>query len=309
MKKLSKKVQFEIINWIYRNARPLDLALWQYHFENGSKENILRILQCYQNSDGGFGNTIDPDSWNPDSTPYNAQIVIRMLRQIDFIDLSHPIYQGILRYLENTQYKSEYGWFFTIPSNDNYPHGVWWSYNPDTNIFQNVGTTASLCGFILRYGEISSRLYHIAEEYVVMLISRLKSEIEHGDMGVGGYCELLEDIKAAGLSDEYDTEYLEEKVSFLINEKINNEKDNFMANPLEFVFSPDSKYYDENRQAVEQALDEIIDSKPSNDVWGIPWEWYNEYTASKNYALSENWWKAAKAVDKMIQLRNFGRLE
>lgn len=71
---------------MYQNARPLDLALWQYHFENGSRDTVLSILQCYQNSDGGFGNTIDPDNWNPDSTAYNAQIVIKMLRQIDFVD-------------------------------------------------------------------------------------------------------------------------------------------------------------------------------------------------------------------------------
>lgn len=30
--------------FIYRNARPLDLARFQYHFENGSKENVLHVL-------------------------------------------------------------------------------------------------------------------------------------------------------------------------------------------------------------------------------------------------------------------------
>ena len=50
MKRLSKTALYEIRNWIYRNARPLDLAFWQYHFEIGSKEEVLRILQCYQNS-------------------------------------------------------------------------------------------------------------------------------------------------------------------------------------------------------------------------------------------------------------------
>jgi hypothetical protein len=309
MKKLSKAAFDEIRNWIFRNARPLDLAIWKYHFENGSKEEVLRILQCYQNRDGGFGNTIDPDSWNPDSTAYNAQIVIKMLRQIGFVDLSHPIYKGIFHYLENTEYKSEYGWFFTIPSNDHYPHGIWWSYNPETNIIQNVGTTASLCGFILRFGEKTSRLYQMAKEYTIMLIERLNSETEHGDIGVGGYCELLEDIEAAGLTNEFDYAGLSEKTSILVREKILKEKDNFMANPLEFILSPQSRYYEANRQEVENALDNIIESRPQNGVWGIPWEWYNEYTASKNFAISENWWKTAKAIEKLIQLKNFGRLE
>ena len=309
MKKLSKAAFLKIKNWIYRNARPLDLALWQYHFENGNKENVLSVLQYYQNSDGGFGNTIDPDSWNPDSTPYNAQIVIKMLRQIDFVDVTHSIYQGIFRYLEDTEYKSEHGWFFTIPSNDNYPHGVWWNFNPETNIYQNVGTTASLCGFILRYGEKNSRLYQIAKKYTAMLIDRLKSEIEHGDMGVVGYCELLEDIENAELANEFNHSYLSERVTFLVREKILKDKENFMANPLEFVCSPRSKYYSENKQEVNSALDAIIESIPDNDVWGIPWEWYNEYTSSKNFAISENWCKAAKATEKLILLRSFERIE
>lgn len=41
--------------FIYRNARPLDLARWNYLFENGDKENVLKILSSYQNEDGGFG--------------------------------------------------------------------------------------------------------------------------------------------------------------------------------------------------------------------------------------------------------------
>ena len=40
--------------FIYRNARPLDLARWQYHFKGGSKEAVLTTLAVYQNEDGGF---------------------------------------------------------------------------------------------------------------------------------------------------------------------------------------------------------------------------------------------------------------
>jgi hypothetical protein len=309
MKKLSKVVFQEIKNWVYRNARPLDLALWQYNFENGSIDSVLAILRYYQNDDGGFGKTIDQDNWNPASTAYNAQIVIKMLRGFDFIDITHPIYKGIFNYLENTEYKSEHGWFFTIPSNNNFPHGIWWSYSPDDNMIQNVGTTASLCGFILRFGKQSSALYQLAKKYAVMLIERLKTETEHGDMGVAGYCELADDIEAAGLENENNYSLLLEKVPLLIKEKIHNEKENFMANPLEFITSPKSKYYDENKDEVEAALDSIIESRPENSVWDISWEWYNEYTATKNYAISENWWKSTKAIEKLLLLRNFGRLE
>lgn len=36
--------------FVYKNARPLELAKWQYHFENGSREAVLETLACYQNT-------------------------------------------------------------------------------------------------------------------------------------------------------------------------------------------------------------------------------------------------------------------
>jgi hypothetical protein len=309
MKKLSKVAFLQIGDWIYRNARPLELALWKYFFENGNVNDVLTILQYYQNDDGGFGKTIEPDNWNPESTPYTAQFVIKMLRGLDFIDITHPIYAGIIKFLEKTEFKSEYGWFFTIPSNNNFPRGDWWTYSPDGNVVQSVGTTASLCGFILRFAEKSSAIYEIARKYALMLIERLKNKTEHGDMGVSGYYELADDIQAAGLESEFDFSFLSEKVSFLVCEKILKEKDNFMANPLEFITSPKSKYFNDNKDEVEAALDSIIEGRNEDGVWNIPWEWHNEFTVSKNFAISENWWKSAKAIDKLLLLRNFGRLE
>lgn len=308
MKKLSQEAYVKISEWVHRNARSLDLALWQYYFENESKEAILSALAYYQNSDGGFGNTIDPDNWNPDSTPYNAQIVIKMLRQTGFIDVTHPIYQGIFSYLEKTGHKADYGWFFTIPSNDYHPHGVWWDYNAQTNTYQSIGTTASLSGFILCYGDKESNLYEMALSYTEILIERLKSTTEYGDMGVGGYCELLEDIETAGITERFDYAYLRDKVPCLVRNKIRNETNNFMANPLEFITSPNSRFYEENKQEVDKALDLIIEKRPVGDVWSIPWEWYNGDKYPKAFAISENWWKSFKAIEKLLQLKSFGRL-
>jgi hypothetical protein len=308
MKKLNQNVLNEIKNWIYRNARPLDLALWKYHFENGSREDILSILSHYQNSDGGFGNTIDPDSWNPNSTPYNAQIVIRMLRQINFIDITHPIYQGIFCYLENTEHKADYGWFFTIPSNNDYPHGVWWDYNPQDNTFQSIGITASLSGFILQYGDKKSNIYQMAINYTEMLIEKLKSTTQYGDMGVYGYCELLESVEGAGLMNDFDYICFHDKVQCIVRDKICNEATNFMANPLEFVLSPNSKFYKENKEEVEAALDRIVIQRHEMGVWDIPWEWYNGNKYPKAFAISENWWKSYKAIEKLLQLKSFNRL-
>ena len=86
MKKLTVKAFDEIRLWVYRNARQLELALWQYEFENGSADAVLSALAFYQNQDGGFGNALEPDCWNPNSSPYTTLCAIEILKKIDFAD-------------------------------------------------------------------------------------------------------------------------------------------------------------------------------------------------------------------------------
>jgi hypothetical protein len=85
--------------FMYRCARPLELALWQYHFEGGSAENVLHALSFYQNADGGFGHALEADNWNPHSSPLTTQTATEILYAVD-APADHPIVQGALRYLD-----------------------------------------------------------------------------------------------------------------------------------------------------------------------------------------------------------------
>ena len=55
--------------FVYRFARPLDLARWQYHFEGGSSGAVLKALACYQNEDGGFGRPRPCGRWASPTPP------------------------------------------------------------------------------------------------------------------------------------------------------------------------------------------------------------------------------------------------
>ncbi len=113
-------------NFIYRNARPLDLARWQYHFENGSKEGVLTALSYYQNRDGGFGYALEADAWNPNSSPIQTWAATEILREIAFQDQEHPIIQGILKYLNSGKDFNGEFWYTVVRSNQDYPHAPWW---------------------------------------------------------------------------------------------------------------------------------------------------------------------------------------
>lgn len=55
--------------FVLQNARPIDLAVYKYFFENGSNKTVIEELLKYQNQDGGFGNGLEADYWNPNSSP------------------------------------------------------------------------------------------------------------------------------------------------------------------------------------------------------------------------------------------------
>ena len=102
--------------FIYRNARPLELAQWQYHFENGSKENVLAVLSFYQNKDGGFGHALEADSWNPNSSPVQTWAATEILKKINFSDSNHKIIKGILDYLQSGRDFDGHFWYNIIKS-------------------------------------------------------------------------------------------------------------------------------------------------------------------------------------------------
>ena len=309
---ISRSTYNRIKTWVYKNARDIELSLWKYYFENGNKDHVISALSYYQNEDGGFGNSLEPDNWNPNSTPYTTLYAINILNDIEFIDLSHPIYIGILKYLYSEQDLMEYGWRFSVPTNDNFPHAPWWNFDEETNLTESIGVTTGLSIFVLKYADRSSMLYQKVTALVKNLINNLLTGNNFGDMGIGGYIELLDAMKALDFG-EYDYSLLQLKLNELVKNSIENDISKWQyygVRPSNYIRSPQSIYYNENKEIVEKELEYLIETIPGNDVWGITWTWFdNNIKYAKEFAISENWYKAIKAIEKIRFLKNFGQIE
>jgi hypothetical protein len=309
---ISNKVFYEIKTWVYRNAREIELSLWKYYFEDGTKDDVISALAYYQNEDGGFGHALEPDNWNTNSTPYTTLHAINILNNIEFTDLSHPIYQGIFNYLHSEKDLMEYGWRFSVPTNDDFPHAPWWNFSEERNLRESVGVTAELSVFVLRYADKSSVLYQKVITLVKNLIDYLMSENKFGDMGIGGFIELIQAVKELNIGD-YDNNSLQKRMDELINNSIEHDISKWQyygVRPSDYIKSPQSIYYNENKAIVEKELTYLVETKPENNVWGITWTWFgNNEKYAKEFAISENWWKANKGIEKLRFLKNFGYME
>ena len=309
---ISKNTYSMIKTWVYRNARDIELSLWKYYFEKGSKDDIVSALFYFQNDDGGLGNALEPDNWNPNSTPYTTLYAINILNDIEFVDLNHPIYKGILEYLYSERDLMEYGWRFCVPTNDYFPHAPWWNYDEEANLTESIGVTTGLSIFVLKYTKKDSILYQKTITLVKNLVNRLLTDNNFGDMGIAGYVELLDALKKLKF-EEYDYVSLQLRLNELVKGSIENDISKWQyygVRPSNYIRSPQSIYYNENKDIVEKEINYLIETIPGNDVWGITWTWFdNNSKYMKEFAISENWWKSSKAIEKMRFLINFGNID
>jgi hypothetical protein len=313
MKQIKKDELKNIKNWIYRNARPLDFFRWQYHFENGDKSNVLSVLSSFQNPDGGFGHALEADSWNPFSSPLQTSTAILLLREINYFNEADPIIMGILSFLENDSSFLKSGWIQKIPTNNDFPHAPWWTYDKEKiggfHSEWEYNPTANIIGFTLRViknkkSAFYKKCLNIANEAIEKLLS--VDTIEPHELGC--FCSLYTNLIEAGITVNFQLNDIEQKLKKLINQSIEYDTskwNNYVTKPSSYINSPESIFYSENKSIMDFELDYIIDSINKDGIWDINWTW-GAY--EKEFAISGNWWQGHIIIQNYVLLNNFSRI-
>jgi hypothetical protein len=129
--------KFKVIkDFIFKEGRLLERKLFQYFFEDGSKNDVLKVLEAYQNQDGGFGNGIEPDLLCPDSTAIGAETGLYILDLLDSQD--------------NLIAKTSIDWIFKNTNDEGFiehppknlfkfPHQPWWENQDGIRILVIAG--------------------------------------------------------------------------------------------------------------------------------------------------------------------------
>jgi AraC-like DNA-binding protein len=311
--------EFQTIrNWIYRNARPLDLARWKYHFEEGSREEVINVLSAYQNPDGGFGNGIEADSWNKNSSPISTGTVIEILKEIGFADQKHFMIREMLRYFDETlDFVGDY-WLSSTITNNDYPHAPWWTHPNNVSYDWGYNPTAMIAGFVIGFADHHTSLYKKAEKIAMAAVEKyLNGVMENG--------AAYDSVKREGelkclhyLAESLETSnwIQEEKIIQLKDRLIERldlyiEKDaskwtGYCCRPSMLIASPDSMFYKGNEAIVDEELAFLLKNRNQDGVWDITWNWG---VYEKQFAISENWWKAHLAILNVLLLKNFEKLK
>lgn len=297
-----------IRRWMVRNARPLDLARWRFHFEGGGIAPVLEALSAYQNEDGGFGHALEADAWNPHSTPIQTATAVERLLELEFADAGHPLVQGILKYLDSGVDMDGRTWRNVVASNNDYPHAPWWHTSSDSTSHSMYNPTAILAGFILKAAPKDSGLYATG-----LGIARELTELFLRDPAIEMHplkCvdTLLHCITWAGLQEHFPYVELQEAFKVQSARLISRDEgswNGYGCRPSAFIHSPHSPGYAELGGLLHQELDYLLETRNAASIWELTWSWEGY---EREYAISENWWKGHIVIENLRLLREFGRM-
>lgn len=281
-------------NFIYRNARPVDLARWNQLMKKGSADEVVRYLRAYQNEDGGFGSALEADCWNPNSSPVQTWAAARIIEEINFSDKEHPLVKGIIKYLCSGKEFSGKLWhgLSAVKSNDNYPHAPWWSCTQKAETSYNP--SASLIGFILKYSEKKSAEYEFALSLLQDAYNFFRESSPLDSMHEAlCFVELYDYLDSAEIFDAVSMEKFEQLISVQIRHNLTTDvgrwKNEYVCKPSFFSKINSRRFIKENPELIEAEKKFIIENQNKDGTWNVTWKW-NDF--AQEWALSENWWKS-----------------
>lgn len=291
--------------FIYRNARPIDLARFKFHFEHGSADDVLTALSFYQNDDGGFAYALEPDNWNINSTPMGTWTATTILREIELSDSTNPIIIGILNYLDSGDGFVDERWCNVMPSNNEYPHAVWWECEGTGLPADNP--SVSLAGFVLRFSDPQSELYRKAAEIANKAVSEFMENPTDEWHTVRCFVELLNYCEQIERFELFDLNSFRSALIKKVNEVICKDTDKWVT---DYVCTPSFFFHRSNpivqyinRDLCRHEAEIIKGNQLSDGSYPVTWIWHNDY---KEYEIAANWWKSDIIIRNMLYLQEFG---
>lgn len=285
--------------FVLQNARPLELAIYKYFFENESNQAVVDELLNFQNADGGFGNAIEPDFFNPNSSPIATNDAIITLYRVNALDRDSEIVKGIVRYLESHDSFDEdkKRWLFAIDSNKDYPHAIWWEKKGDG--ISGFNPSISLAAFLICYGNRTS----LCEEIVKEGFEYLENAEEVSGDSLKCFLLTYELLKANSICDIIDLEHFKHLLCKAIDNSICKDISKYgveyVPMPSDFFSGLYSEFITPEIKPLIAAEKDILGKFQMEDGgFDITWKWYTPYP--DEYEQARAWWRPRITIEKLL---------
>ncbi|MCA9924502.1 MAG: hypothetical protein KC421_19130 [Anaerolineales bacterium] len=298
MMKLTKEQWEKTAVFMQTSARPLEQALFNYHFGAGSVTAVFAALAVFQNEDSGFGHGLEPDMQVADSSVLATTVALQTLRALA-VPGTNPLVQGAVRFLQNTYSPAHQSWPFVPPNVAEAPHAPWWQYDADyTQYWHNP--RPEVVGYLLDWGDSA------LGAQVLTAVLATAAQAESIDMhALYCYLRLLE---TAALPDDA-RRTLTPLVQKWADQLVETNPDNwggYGLRPLAVAATPDALLANHFIDAINQELDYVVREQQADGAWWPAWSWSDLYPDVWPQAAQS--WKGVITLHNLLTLRAFGRL-
>ena len=305
MSYLSKEQQSVLTRQLYNRARDIDVAIYNAAIDPASKEFVLDCLMFYRNSDGGFGNGLEIDNYNPHSSVYQVYEAFRILDELDFDsseenELFSDLVQKACNYLFNKCLLQEGRWNPLTPSNNDYAHSKEYHYDGNEQNRFGYHPTAALIGYILRFVRPTKVYYKKAMKLLNGAFSYIEEKEEVTEYDWISFGALLGCLKKLNLYPNWQ-QLIEDKLIHTARIKVKAGATVNLARLLANCSIPlDLKPY------VEQQLDTLVAKIAPHGLWEYEKSWDMPYPEEESAKLK---WLGAISVDHYLLLKTYHWIE
>ncbi len=285
------------------HARPVDRALFALRFEGAPGAPLIEAVAAYQNEDGGFGRSLEPDFRLHNSSVMATAEAFHYLIEAGAPG-DHPVVQRGVAYLLAMLDKEDLSWLAVPVEVDVVPRAPWWTQSvwKDRPLADWANPNADCLAILLQYkdqvpsGALEALTGKAHAALAVMTspcdmhaflcwqrLARVIGEPFRGDiLGM-----LREEAPKVVAADEAGWA-------------------SYGLRPYWAVPDADDPLYPTLAQAVARNLDYEIVHQQADGSWAPFWEW-GQYEDSWAVARAE--WCGVLTVKVLTALKAFGRLE
>lgn len=309
MKRLSSDQLERAVSFLKTQARPLERALYTFHFEDGDEAAVIEQLACFRNPDGGFGHALEPDVHTPSSSALATGIALRYITEMDCPEGDHLL-PGAIDYLLGTLDRTNLSWRPVPEDVNDAPHAPWW-YDEGESLARTFDDFR-IIPRVLIVGSLQAYAALVPRNLLDQLTdSAIQAIAEMPVLGTGGGSD-LEYVaylaEAPGLP-QATRDLLKEQVMASVKRQVVDDPSQwsgYCLTPLRAAPRPTSLGADGIRQATDAHLDWTLDHQASDGAWDPTWSWGDSYP--KTWAQAQAAWRGILTLDTLLSLRAFRRL-
>lgn len=296
---LTKERYEDACEFIRKNARPLDRALFRYHFEGGSKEDVIIELAAYQNIDGGFGSGIEPDFRLKASSPMATSVGLQYCLDVD-CDPKSDMVRGAIEYLISTYNKEDDYWPFTDMSVNDAPHAPWWHVEkiepPEDESWANP--SAELAGYLNRFS------YYVPIDLLEQINQKVKKILENQSIIPGSFYNILCWNRVYKHFPEFLSKEIRYKLSTTFMSLAHKLEEKLGEIRIFWTVSDEDSLLLSHPKEVHRLLEYEIGKQADDGGWWPTWKW-GQY--EDVWLVAEKEWAGKLTFECLRTLKNLNR--